>query len=521
MRPALVTIVPMFAAAVLVMIGGERMARREVEKRTPADRDRLLDLADSFRTELERLDILYLGHLDDLARNALYQKSAAATLAAAEISGVRLIRIFQDSGKGQTITPDPLAAGLPEILLEGGSRPFNPAKAITLKKDLLEEPLPLDGVWLTTPDASQRIHLSQPEPGVLAAILIDLPEVRKRVEESLVEWLETPLVPLREVGGILEIDTPDGEALASMGADRHGPAAAIIPIRTAFGDWQIRAWDGLRVSPFHDPATIAVAAVLASVLALSGALLFLQQKRALRLAAQRVSFVNRVSHELGAPLTNLALNLDLATEFLTTRPAEARRRLGLVAEEIERLSRLVANVLTFSRHERDTLELKPCRVIPEEIVGRVLESFRPALARRGFEIETSLAAAEPVLLDPDALSQIVGNLISNVEKYAASGGWVFLGCELDAGFLVVEIRDRGPGIPEAARQLVFAPFARAQNATNEGSSGTGLGLSIGRDLACRMSGTLELLECPHGASFRLRVPAPPALVIVSSTTDAA
>ncbi len=521
MRPALVTIFPMLAAAVLVMVGGERMSRREEEKRTPADRVRLLDLADSFRMELARLDAIYLRHLDGLARNALYEKPGTAAAAAAEISGVRLIRIFKDRGKGLTITPDPLAGGLPEMLLAGGGRPFDPAKAIILEKDLLENPLPPDGVWLAAPDASQRVHCRQPEPGVLAAILIDLPEVRKCVEESLADWLETPLVPLREAGGLLEIDPPDGAALVAMGAGRHGPAAAIIPIRTQFGDWQIRAWDGVRVSHFHDPATLAMAAVLASVLALCGALLFLQQKRALRLAANRVSFVNRVSHELGAPLTNLALNLDLATEFLTARPAESRRRLGLVAEEIERLSRLVANVLTFSRQERDTLELKPCRVIPEEIVIRVLESFRPALARRGIEIETSPAPAEPVLLDPDALSQIAGNLISNVEKYAAVGGWLFLGCRLESGFLVLEIRDCGPGIPEAARQLVFAPFERVRDATNEGSSGTGLGLAIARDLARRMGGTLELLEIPQGAAFRLRVPAPPALALVSSATDAA
>lgn len=517
MRPALFTILPMLAAAVLVMVGGERMARREVENRTPADRERLLDLADSFRTELARLDAVYLSHLDELARNALYQKPPATAAVAAEISGVRLIRIFQIRGKGLTITPDPLAAGLPEILLAGVGRPFDPAKAITLPKDLLEKPLPPEGVWLAAPDVRQRVHCRQPEPGVLAAILIDLSEVRKSVANSLAGWLETPLLPLREVGGILEIDAPGGDALVSMGADRHGPAAAIVPIRTAFGDWQIRVWDGVHVSHFHDTVTIAGAAVLASVLALSGALLFLQQKRALRLAALRVSFVNRVSHELGTPLTNLSLNLDLATEFLTARPAEARHRLGLVAEEIERLSRLVANVLTFSRRERDTLELKPARCIPEEIILRTLESFRPALERRGIEIQTEICASEPVLLDPDALCQITGNLLSNVEKYASTGRWLRIDCRMGDGFLVLEISDRGPGIPAKARQRVFAPFERVLDTTNEGASGTGLGLAIGCDLASRMKGTLELLDSDQGATFRLRIPAPPALALVSNT----
>jgi signal transduction histidine kinase len=347
--------------------------------------------------------------------------------------------------------------------------------------------------------------------------LIDVPEVRSRTAAHLKEWIERPLTPLREAGERMLIEAPDAATLASSGSAHHGPAASIIPIRTLFGDWQIRSWDGLIVTRSHDPAVLAVAITLAALLLASGLLLFLQQKRALRLAAERVSFVNRVSHELGTPLTNLSLNLDLATGFLTSRPAEARRRLGLVAEEIERLSRLVANVLTFSRRERDTLLLKPARCIPAEVVQRTLESFRPALERRGIQIEARLCGDEAVLLDPDALSQIAGNLISNVEKYAASGRWLGLDCEVTPGFLTLSVRDRGEGIPADARLRIFTPFERVLESTSEGASGTGLGLSIGRDLARRMGGDLELLEDSPGASFRLRVPAPPFLEIVPDT----
>jgi signal transduction histidine kinase len=265
---------------------------------------------------------------------------------------------------------------------------------------------------------------------------------------------------------------------------------------------------------------LAVTTTIAILLVISGSLLLLQQKRALKRAAERVSFVNRVSHELGTPLTNIALNLDLATETIPIRPDEARRRLGLVAEEIERLSRLVANVLTFSRRERNTLELKPVRCVPAEVVRQTLESFRPALERRGIAIDADLSADQPVLMDPDAFSQIIGNLISNVEKYAAAGKWLGFACRMETDFLVVEVRDHGDGIPSSARQRIFDPFERVLHATNEGASGTGLGLSIGLDLAKRMGGTLELLESEDGAFFRLRIPAAPSLAI-SSETDAA
>jgi signal transduction histidine kinase len=508
MRAALVTLVPMLAAAVLVMVGGERMARHEVEARTPFDRPRLLDLDEAFRAELSRLDAVYLGHLSDLTSAALSDKSDSVAPEALKISGVCLIRVFRKHGKNLSILPDWKLSNLPEIELSINKRPLNSGKAVVLAASMLDEPLPPKGKWIGTTDARYILHCCQPAKETLTVFLIDRVSVSRRITSHLSAWLETPLTPIREAGGSLLIDPPQGDPLIALGSEQHGPAASIIPIRTHFGDWQIRTWDGLVVTHSYDPATLALTTTLAALLTGSGVMLMLQQKRALKLAAERVSFVNRVSHEFGAPLTNLSLNLDLATDFLTSRPEQARRRLGLMAEEIERLSRLVANVLTFSHRERDTLELKPVSCLPKEVIQRVIESFRPSLERHGISIEVELSADNPVRIDPDALSQITGNLLSNVEKYAATGKWLGLNCVVSGDFLTLEIHDRGEGIPTAARQRIFAPFERVLQTTNEGASGTGLGLSIAHDLARRMGGDLELLESESGATFRLRIPAP-------------
>jgi signal transduction histidine kinase len=511
MRAALVTLFPMLAAAVLVMVGGERMARREVEIRTLFDRSRLLDLDEAFRAELTRLDGVYLGHLADLTTAALSDKPDAVAAEALKIPGVSLIRVFRKNGKNLRILPDWKLSNLPEIELSNGKVPLNSEKAVMLEASMLNEPLPPKGKWIGTSDSRYLVHCDQAAPDTLVVFLIERARVSERIASHLGSWLKTPLTPLREAGGSLLIDPPHGDPLIALGSEQHGPAASIIPIRTNFGDWQIRTWDGLVVKRSHDPGVLALATMLAALFIGCGVVLMLQQKRALKLAAERVSFVNRVSHEFGAPLTNLSLNLDLATDFLTSRPEEARRRLGLVAEEIERLSRLVANVLTFSRRERDTLELKPVSCMPEEVIQRVIESFRPSLERRGIGIEAEFSASEAVRIDPDALSQITGNLLSNVEKYAAAERWLGLDCRVVAGFLILEVRDRGAGISAAARQRVFIPFERVLQATNEGASGTGLGLSIARDLARRMGGDLELLDSEVGACFQLRVPAPPVM----------
>lgn len=508
MRPALVTIFPMLAAAVLVMVGGERIARREVETRTPADRERLLDLADSFRAELLRLDQLYANHLDDLSHSYLYGKTGQAATEAAAITGVRRMRIFRKIGNDTQLSPPFVTERLPEIEMEKRKRPLDPSTAVILEAELLEKTLPQPKFWRSTSDPNIRLYCLQPEPGILIVSIIDISRVRESTKAHLTNWLNSPLTPLREAGERVDIDPPQGPAVASIGPPRHGPAAMILPARTLFGDWQIRAWDSLVLSRSHDTATLSATAAVALILAISGVLLYSQQKRALKLAAERVSFVNRVSHELGTPLTNLSLNLDLASESITTRPEEARRRLGLVAEEIERLSRLVANVLTFSRRERDTLQLKPERCVPAEVVRQTLENFRPALERRGIHIDSHIAAEDAIFIDPDALSQITGNLLSNVEKYAVEGKWLGLDCRREEDFIILEIRDHGAGIPAADRERIFIPFERVLESTNEGASGTGLGLSIGRDLARRMGGDLILLETEQGSAFQLRIPAP-------------
>src|SRR3954465_1606534 len=99
---------------------------------------------------------------------------------------------------------------------------------------------------------------------------------------------------------------PGGATLADLAQPPLGrDPEMVLPLVCRFGDWQLAAWDQIATHTFYDPATLALTFIIAAVLALLGLILFFQQKRAARLAEQRVSFVNRVSHELGAPLTNI------------------------------------------------------------------------------------------------------------------------------------------------------------------------------------------------------------------------
>jgi signal transduction histidine kinase len=239
--------------------------------------------------------------------------------------------------------------------------------------------------------------------------------------------------------------------------------------------------------------------------ALGGLALHLQQRRAAKLAAQRVSFVNRVSHELRTPMTNILLNLDVIEESM---PEASAGRFGLIREEAGRLSRLIENVLTFSRKEEGRLKLQngPCR--PAEVVEKVLRQFEPALTRRGISLShTHEGTRDEIVLDADALAQITANLLSNVEKYAPEVPASLQTTQSEREF-TLRVSDGGPGIAEKDAERVFEPFERLDDRVAAGVSGAGLGLSIARELARRMGGELRLVTVEKGASFEFRLPLP-------------
>jgi signal transduction histidine kinase len=228
-----------------------------------------------------------------------------------------------------------------------------------------------------------------------------------------------------------------------------------------------------------------------------------------RLAEQRVSFVNHVSHELRTPLMNMLLNADLTADLMDESPAEARRRLCLLREEGQRLARLTENVLTWSRRERGKLQLEPRTCDVEVLLGDVARIFEPLLDRRAIAFHRH---GKPVsglrMLDPDALTQIVANLFSNVEKYAGREATLDFTVIANDATLTVTVADDGPGIPREAEERIFAPFERLDDSVNTGAAGAGLGLAIARDLATRLGGTLRYVRKERGACFELRIPAP-------------
>ena len=283
------------------------------------------------------------------------------------------------------------------------------------------------------------------------------------------------------------------------------PARASIPVAEPFAMWSLRYFSPLSG---HGAGTLPVN-LAASLLALGAILVLLayyfykENTRELRTASQRVTFVNQVSHELKTPLTNIRMYADLLEGQIPDEDRQPRGYLKVITDESRRLTRLIANVLTFAQSQRQELRLHKSTTIPDDAIRSTLAHFQPALETRQFQIQLDLDAKEEAPLDADLLEQVLGNLVGNVEKYAAEGKHLRLRSRQHAGFLEITIADRGPGIPADQRETIFQPFHRLSNQLSDGVSGTGIGLSIARELARLHGGNLTLLPSDSGATFQL------------------
>jgi len=243
--------------------------------------------------------------------------------------------------------------------------------------------------------------------------------------------------------------------------------------------------------------------VLAVAMVAMAVYFYRESAREMREAAQRVSFVNQVSHELKTPLTSIRMYAEMLEGQLEGAIEKPRKYLDVIVSESQRLSRLIGNVLSFSRKQRSALRIHRAVGDVDDVLREVLEHFDAALRARGIKVVFSGTANRPAEFDRDALEQIVGNLLSNVEKYAAGADRVEVVSAQESGMVTITVADNGPGIPLREQRRIFEPFHRVSSKLTDGVAGTGIGLAIARDLARLHGGDLTLEPSRQGACFKL------------------
>lgn len=245
---------------------------------------------------------------------------------------------------------------------------------------------------------------------------------------------------------------------------------------------------------------ILLLALLASV-GLVMLQIYREYTRTARLARQQVDFVSQVSHELKTPLTNIALYGDLLREELGDANDEVQRHVDVIITEAQRLSRLIQNILAFTRNPK--IHLQAVALGP--LMAQVAQLFSPSFQAKQITLCVRSAEAITVEADADRLLQIIGNFLSNAEKYAADGKRVDLSVEAGAAHVDIHVRDYGHGISERDVKQIFQPFFRVKSEITEGVSGTGIGLTIARRLAESMHGEIIVTHPTPGVQFTLRL----------------
>jgi signal transduction histidine kinase len=224
----------------------------------------------------------------------------------------------------------------------------------------------------------------------------------------------------------------------------------------------------------------------------------------------KTEFVTVVTHELRSPLTSIAGYLDLLLEKEGHEEAEAREAyLQIVKRNADRLLELINDLLDLARLEAGKLELKRLPLDLEGLIREVSEALRPQIEGKGQHLRLDLAAPLPVVTgDPERLTQILLNLVSNAHKYTPQGGSITVATRAERAGVCIAVQDTGIGLSSEEQQQLFTKFFRAQHPLVREAGGTGLGLAIACALVELHGGTITVVSTPgQGATFNVTLPA--------------
>jgi two-component system sensor histidine kinase KdpD len=293
----------------------------------------------------------------------------------------------------------------------------------------------------------------------------------------------------RAYGGHLRVASESGEVL-------------IVPLRHGTRAVGLLA----AVAPAVDVGTLdAVAGVVAIAIERTQ---FLVEREAAELVRQKADLAETllasVSHDLKTPLTAIRVAVENLRSDL---PAEERQaQAGAAIVELERLTRLVQDILDMARIDAAAVHVEPQWVTPADIVDAAAAQVRHALAGRDLRVDAD--GDTQVRVDPRVASVALSHLLENAALYSPRDRPITVDAQADPEGLRVAVTDEGPGLDAGELEHLFERFFRGR-AARQLASGTGMGLAITRGLLAAVSGRVWAENVPAtGARFTIVVPGP-------------
>jgi signal transduction histidine kinase len=237
------------------------------------------------------------------------------------------------------------------------------------------------------------------------------------------------------------------------------------------------------------------------------------QKELREAVAIRDQFLSIASHELRTPLTPLKATVDLllrqAAAGQGLSPEKQRATLERLRRQVDRLTRLVGDMLDVARMQSGRFSLKPAPLELCALAREVVDRIQHSRSERTAPIHLSLPEEKVVgHWDEQRLDQLLTNLIENAARYSPPDAPIHVRLLAESTAVVLEVEDRGIGIPAESLPSLFTPFYRAQNAAQHYSGGLGLGLAICREIVERHQGTVRATSAGpgQGTCFQVWLP---------------
>jgi PAS domain S-box-containing protein len=222
-------------------------------------------------------------------------------------------------------------------------------------------------------------------------------------------------------------------------------------------------------------------------------------------------FISVVSHELRTPMTSIYGSLKmLDSGLLGNQPDKEKRLLSIAVESTDRLMRLVNDILDIERIESGTVQMVKSVWKVSELMAKVVDVIQPLADKAGIKLSVSDAGGQ-IWVDLDRMIQTFTNLLGNAIKFSPQGSTIWFTASKQSGQMLIQVRDRGRGIPADNLGSIFERFQQVDASDARSGEGTGLGLAICRSIIQQHGGSIWVESVlGEGSTFSCILPRSPS-----------
>ncbi len=347
---------------------------------------------------------------------------------------------------------------------------------------------------------------------------ITKPAEFREMAETYYGGYHTAIDEFEETGDRAAWDDANDIALARIDAMQNAAAGIDELGEKLSGDSLTRVNDASRTASVILVAVIAGLVLAGAILAYSTVRVVNELRRLNKeqqIAARKLAEASRaktdfladVSHELRTPLTVMRGNAEIGMHL---QPDEAQKEmLSEILGESDKMTKMVEDLLFLARSDAASLPLNREPVSAAALLSALADRAATLARERGSELETDLSAQGMLYLDHSRFEQAVLILVDNAAKYAGQTDPVSLTARISDGGLVVEVEDKGPGIPKRDLPHIFERFYRVDKTRSRKLGGSGLGLPIAKTIVDAHGGGIEARsKLGEGTTMTIRIPLP-------------